>query len=380
MSSRNRFRLMLAIVAASSAAIIAVAQNAAHNGQWLIENSGTAGEVQLTLRYSHSSVGNSWNSIHSFSIPSSQLKGLDPAALSSGGKQGEFDLVRDAGTFHCEGWFDGGSGSGHFTFQANPQFATVLEQKGVGTPTADQQMRLAFANTSLEYVDVLHQSGYTFDVDDLIRTADHGVSLEYVRGMQQLGYKPATLNDVVRMRDHGVDPAYVKSLMAAGLGKMPAEEVVRMRDHGVSASYIDALGKYGIKNLSGEELANLRDHGVTPDYIAQMQALGANVTPQEMTRLRDHGVSAEYAAGIKKSGLQADVEDLMRMRDHGVSVDFVNDVRAAGIVSVTPEQLWRLRDHGVSATFIRDHGKGRSVDEIIRMHDRGETETSHLQY
>jgi hypothetical protein len=30
-----------------------------------------------------------------------------------------------------------------------------------------------------------------------------------------------------------------------------------------------------------------------------------------------------------------------------------------------------LRDHGVSTTFIRQYKDGRSIDEIIRLRDRG---------
>lgn len=356
------------------------AQSNELTGQWVVERHAVSGnndgkDLELTLRYQRGVEGSNYfhNSSNSFDIASSspELKGLDAAALASTGSKSQFDLVRDAGTFHCEGWFAQGSASGRWTFAPNTQYAAALRQKGVGTPTAEQQMRLALSNSSLQLVDVLKQAGYTFDVDELIRTANHGVSLEYVRDMNQLGYKPETLEYLIKMRDHGVGPEYVRALAAAGLGKMPAPEVIKMRDHGVTPDYIHGLAQHGIKGLSGEELARLRDHGVDPAFIAGMQASGINGAPQEWISLRDHGVNPEFVTAIEKTGMKLSANDLIRLRDHGVSPEYIAEVREAGLKTATPEELLRLRDHGVGAAYIREYGSGHSVEELIYMHDRG---------
>src|SRR2546428_10237128 len=44
-----------------------------------------------------------------------------------------------AGTLDCEGWFDSGKGSGHFTYQPNPDFVAELAKRGVNAPTAWEQ-------------------------------------------------------------------------------------------------------------------------------------------------------------------------------------------------------------------------------------------------
>jgi hypothetical protein len=41
------------------------------------------------------------------------------------------------------------------------------------------------------------------------------------------------------------------------------------------------------------------------------------------------------------------------------------------VPSVTAEQLVRLQDHGVSASYLQSNIKGRTIEEVIRMHDRG---------
>ncbi|GAC1643996.1 MAG: hypothetical protein NVS9B15_00790 [Acidobacteriaceae bacterium] len=368
-------------------------------GQWLLERHGNEG-VQFTLRYRSENNGFGFHSMsESFDTALNKLKGLDMAALNSSGTKSQFELVRDAGTFKCEGWFEAGSASGHWTFAPTAQYASALSQKGVGAPDAQQQMRLAMADASLELVDVLKKAGYEFDVEKLIKTVNHGVGLEYVRGMADLGYKPETLDGLIKMRDHGVDPKYVRELMAAGLGHLSAEEVVKIRDHGVDAEYIHGLARHGITGLDGQQLAKLRDHGVDPDFIAGMKASGVNASPEEWIRLRDHGVNPEYVKEVHESGVDVSSEELIRLRDHGVDAGYVKALRAAGM-RVSTEELIRLRDHGVSsvlisevrqagfkdlsaesyidlaahgvsADYLRQFGKGHSVSEVIRMHDMG---------
>jgi len=317
-----------------------------YTGQWWIDKRTESSKGYcLTLRYEHGSrfSGSYSNWENSFWLEASQLRGFREEVMSSSGTQATFDIVRDAGTFHATGWFASGKGSGHFQFESSRQFISELEKRGIGSPTPDQQMQLALNNMSLELVDLFKKSGYTFDITELVRAGNHGVSMEYVKGMNALGYKPDTLTQLVKMRDHGVDPDYVRELSSAGLKSLSAEEIVKMRDHGVDPQFIHGLAEHGIKGLSGQELARLRDHGVDPTFIAAFQKMDSTLGPNDFVRLRDHGVDARFAV----------------------------EVRSAGYKDVTVSDLVRLRDHGVNADFIKEHGKDRTLQEIIRLHDRG---------
>jgi hypothetical protein len=371
----------------------------AFSGQWFVEPSSKTGEIQVTLRYERHWDGGNSNSIQSFAISADKAVGLTPAVMDANGAHGQFKLVRDAGSFICDGWFSGGKGSGTYSFEADPKYAAELEKRGIGTPTAEQQFRLAMADTSVQFVDALKSAKYEFDIEDLVRAANHGVTSGYVRDINALGYKPSTLQGLIRMRDHGVTPQYVRALQASGLKDLPEEQVIRLRDHGVTPEYIQQLSQFGITDLPAESLIKLRDHGVTPDFIASIRKSGYKATPEELSRLRDHGVSPEFIAEIKGAGLEASPSDLARLRDHGVSAEFVKEVRGAGLKAdvedfsrlrdhgvtsefiaqvmksgfsnITVNDLTRLRDHGVDAGYLKLHGKGRSVDDVIRMHDRG---------
>lgn len=361
----------MVIAAAIVMTVAASAASSPFTGQWYVEPSSKAGEIHVTLRYERHWDGGNSNSIQSFDTTTDKAVGLTPATMEANGTHAQFKLVRDAGTFVCDGWFAGGKGSGSYSFEADPKFAAELEKRGVGTPTAEQQFRLAMADTSLAFVDSLKAAKYEFDMEDLIRTVNHGVTANYVKEINALGYKPETLGGLIRLRDHGVTPQFVKAIQASGLKDLPEEQMVRLRDHGVTPDYIQQLSQFGIKDLPAESLVHLRDHGVTPEFIASIRKSGYNATPEELSRLRDHGVSPDFIAEIKSAGLNASPEELSKLRDHGVSADFVSEVRKAGFTNVTVHDLTRLRDHGVDAGYLKAHGKGRTIEQVIRMHDHG---------
>lgn len=403
--SRTTFLGGALIAAVLLVTIAAVASPSTFTGQWYIEQSDKSGQIHIGLRYERHTLTSNYNSMESWDAPLSAATGLTQAALDGSGSHGQFRLVRDAGTFVCDGWLSGGKGSGTFSFEASQQFAGELKKRGVGDVTEEQQFRMAMANVSLELVDTLKAAGYQFDSDELIRTANHGVSLDYIKQINALGYHPSTLHGLIRMRDHGVSAEYVKAIQSSGLKGLSEDEIVRLRDHGVSAEYIHGLAQYGITDLSAEALTRLRDHGVDPEYIAAMRAAGFKASAEELTRMRDHGVDQDYVRSItaanitdlttddlvrmrdhgvdpefivavRKAGLMASASEMARMRDHGVSANFIAETRAAGFTNLSPSDLMKLRDHGVDADYLKRHGKDRSIEDVIRMHDRGgESET-----
>src|SRR5262245_39975498 len=87
-------------------------------GQWLIARGDEPGKVHLNVRY-----GSGWNTSNwGRQIPMSELAGLSAADMDGPGKDVHFRIVRSAGTLTCDGWFQRGEGSGHFTYQPNPGF------------------------------------------------------------------------------------------------------------------------------------------------------------------------------------------------------------------------------------------------------------------
>src|SRR5438876_8336831 len=261
-----RFAVLL-LVASLAAPVLSAQQRAVpSDGQWLIEPGERSGNVRLTIRYGERRYSDNWNSQDD--VPMSQLVGLSAAEMGGAGTTVHFKIVRSAGTLTCEGWFDDGKGSGHFTYQPNPDFVVELAKRGINgaPPTAWEQFQMTMAGVGLDLVDELARQKYDRPTArDLTRMATHGVDLEYVRDIGARGYHLRDSESLVRMRDHGVDPEFIESLNRAGYKDLSDEELVRVRDHGVDPDFIASLGSAGYKNLSIEALVRLRDHGVDGD-------------------------------------------------------------------------------------------------------------------
>ncbi|HKQ53191.1 MAG TPA: hypothetical protein VJT74_12535, partial [Pyrinomonadaceae bacterium] len=196
---------------------------ASYTGQWLVEFRTGDERVQFSLRY-HRDADGSYNSNTSFRIAPDQLRGLTrEQAMSSAGTTVNFQLVRDAGTFNCEGWFKDGNGAGHFVFSANPSFANELKRQGYGTPSADQQFSMALHEVSLAFIAELKAQGYDRPtLDQLVTLGEHGVRLDYVRGLKEEGYMLRSIDSLVEMKDHGVSLNFIRELAALGYARLSA--------------------------------------------------------------------------------------------------------------------------------------------------------------
>src|SRR5215471_6210619 len=129
------------------------------SGQWIIDTTRGSNQYQLTLNYPSTKRGFG-NNITSFSVSPDRLQGLTGAQIMSSGSPVRFQVVRDAGTFNCEGWFKDGKGSGNFVLTPNPAFAGELQKRGLTAPTDAQLLSLAMNDVSIAFIEELNLQGY----------------------------------------------------------------------------------------------------------------------------------------------------------------------------------------------------------------------------
>ncbi len=62
----------------------------------------------------------------------------------------------------------------------------------------------------------------------------------------------------------------------------------------------------------------LVDHGVRPEYIRAMAKAGyANLTTTELRRAKDHGVTPGFARQVRERRGSVSIDEVIRMRDRG---------------------------------------------------------------
>src|SRR2546423_2185079 len=311
-------RFAVLLLASFLAAPVLSAQHAVpSDGQWLIEPGEHSGTVQLSVRYGERGYSSNW----SRDVPLREFVGLSAADMGGLGVTVHFKIVRSAGTLDCEGWFDGGNGSGHFTYQPNSDFVAELAKRGINAPTEWEQFEMTMAGVGLDLVDELARQKYDRPTAaELARIGTHGVDLEYVRDIGQRGDHVGDSESLIRMRDHGVDPEFIESLDSAGYKNLGAQDLVRLRDHGVNGDYIADMKDAGYAPANPEELVQSRDHGVDPSYIRSLKEAGyGSLSLEQLRRARDHGVTRGFIERVKARGYGApSLEEVIRLRDRGL--------------------------------------------------------------
>jgi len=273
---------VLIIVLASALA----ARAADITGAWAIQDLQVANKLQLSFNVNRDG-GGRFSSSSAFDI--AQLRGLTQAQIATPtGTMVRFDLVREAGTFACEGYFKDGNGAGTFVFRPDPGFILQMRSLGFLDVNEDRLFSLAVHDIGPRFVAELRATGIALSsTDQLVAMHIHGVTPDFIRRMQQAGFRPGE-EDLVKMRIHGVTPDFADEVRRM-YASASIEDLVRMRIHGVSPDFASDVRRL-YANASLEDLVRLRIHGVTMDYIRRMQSRGNGITLEQILSLRIHGI------------------------------------------------------------------------------------------
>jgi hypothetical protein len=284
-------------------------------GRWSIGRDAATDRAQLmlTVRVDGRDRGDGGRT-----LDPAEVRGLRADAFDAAGAVA-FTIVRDAGSFVCAGTTSPRGGHGTFTFEPDAAFARQLERRGVGRPTAGDQLALALTDTGLPLLDALRDERYpTPSVATLVELAQHGVTDAFTRGLAGLGFRLGTLESLRRARDHGVTPDFIRGLRAAGYDALTFAQYQQARDHGVTPAYIASLAAAGHRDLAYDEVLRARDHGVTSGYLAFLSRAFGRLSLRQAIEARDHGVTERsLKAARRELGDRITLEQAIRWRRKG---------------------------------------------------------------
>lgn len=273
-----------------SATWFALAQsNAPITGQWTISSIGLQDKVRFGIQ--RTSPNHNMNS--SLDAPLSQFRGIMRAQIDSTGTLARFELVRDAGIFHFEGYLQNGGGGGNFSFTPNPNYPSELRSFGfAGNLTEDKVFAMAVHDVSVAYIRDMNALGIRPDSEDkLITMRIHAVTPEYVRSFKDLGYSELSADKLVTMRIHAVSTDFARGLKDMGYNSVTTDQMVTMRIHGVSLDFIKEIDALGYDHPTVDQLVTMRIHAVSPEFIRKTRNLGmGNLSIDKLVNLRIHGV------------------------------------------------------------------------------------------
>jgi uncharacterized protein (UPF0335 family) len=289
------------------------------SGQWVAEFHPREPGVMKLLFTRRSDNHGSYMS--SDNIPLAELQGLPPDVASAAKTNVNFRIVREAGTFNCEGYFNAGKGAGFWTLQPSQSFVSAMRSRGYDNLTEEDLLKSALHNLTTKFIEDLKVVGYDrLEFRQLLRAATHEITLNYVREMQGAGFQGLSMEQLIRARNHEIDSQYIKEVQAMGFDKQPLESLIRLRNHEITREFIAQMRTAGFDNLTIEELIRLKNHEITPEYVNGLKAEGfPEISMSTAIRLKNHDIDQDYIRRVKAKGFtNITLDELIKLRSHDI--------------------------------------------------------------
>jgi hypothetical protein len=295
------------------------AAQSALTGQWIARFNANKPAVINLMFTRRSENGGSYMVGENVSL--NELQGFPSDVNSSTKTNVNFRIIREAGTFDCEGYFGASKGAGFWTLTPSQSFVSLMRSRGYDNLTDEDLLKAALHNLTTKFIEDLKSVGYDrLEFKQLLRASSHEVTPNFVREMQSSGYQGLSMEQLVRARNHEIDSLYIKKVQAMGYEKQPLESLIRLRSHEITQGFINQMRSAGFDNLSIEELIRLKNHSITPEFVK----------------------------GLKAEGFpEISVAVAVRLKNHEIDQDFIRRVKAKGFTNLTLDQLVKLRSHDI---------------------------------
>ena len=259
-------------------------------GEWTARyNAAKPKEIYLTFQQRS---GDSGFRMNSDNLPLGELQGLPAGALSASKTEVRFNIVREAGTFACEGYFNNGTGIGFWTLTPSEKFVAAMRSRGYDNLTDEDLLRSAMNNLTAAFVEDLKSAGYDrLEFNELMRARTHDITSEYIREVKAMGFERQPMDKLIRMRNHDITPAFVNEMKSAGFENLTIDNLIRLQNHDITAAFISDLKAEGFSGISPETAIRLKNHNIDRDFIRRAKAQGyTGTSPEELIRLSNRGL------------------------------------------------------------------------------------------
>jgi hypothetical protein len=314
----NLFLACLFVLACLSGGA-SVARQSSITGEWRVDfDRGQPDLVSLSILRGDPIKGNGSRSDGPIAL--SELRGLTRAQAFGAGQPVKFQIVREAGTFECEGRFSNGKGSGGWRLVPDEGFLAAMRSRGYALASDRELFESALFSVSVKAVDDLASAGYEhIPFDKLIETRIFDVTPVLIEGMRAAGYANLRLDELVEARIFKVDRKFVEEVQSLGFGRQPFEQLVEMRSQNVTPEYAREMRAAGF-DLTPRQLVDFKVFGVTTAFIKEMREAGySTITPREIVDLRVFQIDADFIRRAKAKGYaNATLDQLVNLRVNGI--------------------------------------------------------------
>ncbi len=327
------------------------------------------------------------------------------------GTNGDFKLIRDAGTMQFNGKFDGNQGMGRYKFVADKSFGDFISAQGMGKPDDEDLMTFFFVNVTRDYAQMLKAEGYgNIDKDNLIAMAALKIDKPFIASIKENGYKDISPDQLISFKALGIDGNYIKEIKSAGYTNISTDELVSFKAQGIDKAYLAKLPKakdnggkmsadnvvslkalnvdenfangfkaLGYSDIDPDDLVSMKAVGVTPDYVKQFQALGyKDISPDDLVSMKAQSITPEFIKQYEAVGYKnIPVDKLISLKALNVEPSYISSFKNNGYTNISLDDAVSMKSQNITPDFIKSFGdigyKNISLDDVVALKAVGVT-------
>jgi hypothetical protein len=285
------------------------------------------------------------------------------------GTEGEFKLIREAGTMILKGEFEGSEGTGRYSFEPDASYISYIKSQGYDVKEK-KIIHFFLSDINKDYFNFLKTEGYTnLDDEELIAMAIHSVDKEYIQDVngefRKVNYKKPSAEELVSMKIHDVDMEYIKSFGKELYEDLSVDQIISAAIHDVDPSYISKFKDLGYDDLSFDNLISAAIHDVDIDYIKELRSAGYNdLSFDNLISASIHNVDPKYIKKFKDAGFKnLTFDQMISASIHHVDPDYIKAFEAAGFENIDFDNLVSASIHNVDIEFIKSF-EGAGFDDL----------------
>jgi beta-lactamase regulating signal transducer with metallopeptidase domain len=318
-------------------------------------------------------------------------------------QEGNFALVREAGTMNFHGKFNGNMGMGTYKFSPDKSFSDNLSKEGIRMDNDDDALVFFMVNLKKSYIAMLKKQGFTeITKDELIPLAALKVDEPFIHAIKSSGFSNVSLQNLIPLKALGVDHAYIADIKKSGYKDLSVDQLITFKAQGINGDFlkssieaekqsrsnlgkseqverVDQKEKVGIKKRKEDKEGSKGEEGssfgniiamkvlnVDAAYRNSFQEIGFNVSDENLIAMKSLGVTADYIAKIKAAGFRnVETDEVISMKALGITTDEIKAYQTLGFKEITIDEVISAKATGVTPAYISSMKKqGHNLSSV----------------
>ncbi|MBG6236049.1 hypothetical protein IWX76_002630 [Pedobacter sp. CAN_A7] len=289
-------------------------------------------------------------------------------------QEGNFALVREAGTMHFHGKFTGNMGMGTYKFSPDKSFTDNLNKEGIRLDSEDDALVYFMVDLRKSYIGMLKKQGFSeITKDELIPLAALKVDESFIQSLKSSGLSNVSLHDLIPLKALGVDQAYVNDIRKSGYKDLSVDQLISLKAQGINGDFLKS-------SMQADKPQKERRKKVEPREKTEnknVRAQDDKTSLENIIAMKVLNIDAGYRNSFKQIGFHVSDENLIAMKALNITADYVKNIKAAGFTTIESDEVISMKALGITTDEIKAYRalgfKEITIDEIISARATGVT-------